>query len=694
MKKRNTARRALVASLVAVLASFALTGTAFAATVHGADYHGSGSVLESGEVDVLNVDGSAGETVFLSVSRSGEKVAKNLPYTIGANAPSGDQSTWAGVATLDIAGLDLASLNGAYTIEAYSNRAGDELLYSGTLYGVYADLPDGTSTLIGTRTANAEEAKARIYPANEALYVNGRTYRLVSGPVSTDGALHFTYEEYDESTTVDGVIKYVDANGAVVASTKVPGIGYNEQKTVEVPSVVVSDAGDVYRTVYFQDTVPFKNPGRTSFTIYCTKMSDADKALAGFYVCTIQLVDENGRIIASDSVDVTGNFKYTAPSTIYKTEYVDGRSAVVTYTIATDPNIFLSATADKVANRYRTIKVPYTAAPLDSTAIDVSFNLLDGTKRVGASDRTLQTLSVTVSDDNPTAVPPEQVEVSGTTYHLAGSPEDYAYEMHSGKVPSVNAFYTPEGYTPPGPYEVAVNYVNFSTGETIESHAYTSDPNATGALQIETPETFTANGVDYVRLDGQSEPIEHSYYSGIGSYTIYYRDKNDVLTSGTVINTIRVVYVDVPGSTTTTPGATTAANATATEEGIDTATTAADLAAADTTGVNSIAATAVAADDAAQAFQLNDGRTYNVFDGAGNNGTLTNEEGVNSNTERIEDNETPLASGYDRGASSSAASVFGRLTTVALPIGAAVVAIAVIALVVVRRRAKRDSYDA
>ena len=69
---------------------------------------------------------------------------------------------------------------------------------------------------------------------------------------------------------------------------------------------------------------------------------------------------------------------------------------------------------------------------------------------------------------------------------------------------------------------------------------------------------------------------------------------------------------------------------------------------------------------------------------------MTNESGVDSNTERIEDNETPLASGFDRGGQSTAAS---SLAGMAIPIGIGllVVLAAVAAIMVIRRRKNEEN---
>lgn len=705
MKTMKTAKRAFAMMCAAAIASCALVGTAFAATVHGADFHGSGSALESGMVDVLDVDGKAGETIFLTVKYQGQPIARNLPYTIGADASEGDKSTWAGIATLNIDGLDLNALDGTYTIEAYGDRAGKEQLYSGAIYGVYADLPDGTVKLIGTRTADGAELDGRTYDPADTLFVGGRTYRLV-GPAdgaANSGAMHFTYAEYNESTTIDGVVKFTNAAGETIATTKIPGLAYGEERTIDIPAVITADNGDVYRTVFFKDSVVAVNPGQTSFSIYCAQMTEADKALAGYYIATIKMVDAAGNVIATDSVDVTGDFIYTAPRAIYKTEMVNGEPTVITYNIEGSPTIRLSAANDGVMNRERTITVNYTAEPLDAVEANVTFNLLDGSKRVNDKDRVLGVQQLKATEGNPTVEPVSEIEVNGTKYYLAGNPSDYAYTLRSGKMPTIDAFYVPEGYEVPGEYNVTVNYVNFLTGATVESHSYTSDPGANARIEIETPAEFSANGVDYVRLDGQEDAIRHSYYSGIASYTVYYRDVNDTLTSGTVINTIRVVYIDgtvsgggeVVDNGVTDNGITIIAGTDNVASIVDGGTTIVDGGAAgDGTAAGSGGAADAGATGAAT-LQLNPGRTYNVFDGTNNNSTLTNEEGVNSNTERIEDTETPLASGFDKGGSSTAASSFLTTSAWVLPvvIGAVVVIGALLALLAMRRRKKSDMYE-
>ena len=678
-------------ALVAVLvfAGTALADDAHKVVVQGADYHASGSALESGEVDVATVAGAKDDMVFVSVSQEGVgDIAKYIPYTLGEGETRGSGSNWTGIVSLDISTLDATKLDGVYTISIYEKRGDKTALYQGKLYGVYADLSDlpagdpDAQKLIGTRVVGTTDSADRKFVANDTLYVGGKTYRLASTEPAADGeVLHFAYEPYNEATTVDGVVKYVDKAGNVVASTKVPGLAQNESRVVNIPTAVKAENGDVYRTVFFRDSVEMKNPGSTSYTIPCTMMSADEAAAANHYVATIQLVDEGGKVIATDSVNVTGEFRYTAPTNIYKRETVGGEQVVFSYEVAEDPVLNFNAATDEVVSGAKTVQVKYNTLPADQAEAKVTFYLIDGSKPVKSSadsDRSLGKTTVVVNEANKTAQPPTQVEHNGTTYNLVGSPEEYEYAFRSNQMPIVNAYYLPEGYqVEDKPYEVTVEYVNFLTGETIDSESFESNP-AT-RVDINAPAEFSLNGVDYVRLDGQEE-ITHSYYSRISKYVVYYRDKNDTLTSGTVINSIRVEYIDGGTTETITDGGTTTTTDTTTVDG---GTTDADTTTAATAATNA-------------ALQLNAGRTYNVLDGTGNNATLTNESGVDSNTERIEEQETPLASGADFAGDKKSEATVGLPLQAIIPIGAAVLCatLAILIVVMMRRRKNNGEQEA
>ena len=654
MKARRAAVHLAAIMILACALTTVLAPSAFAATVTGADCYEVGDTI-----NILQADGEAGETVFVTVAKNGRPLVKDLAETLGEGGEASDGTAF--FITLGTSGINMDALDGTYTVTVFATRDDSKApIYEGALYGVYADLPDGTSKLIGTRTASAAEMD-RAFQAPEMLYIDGVSLKLDPEAEGSD-ALHFVYKPYDEAKTVDGVIKYTDMSGAVVATMAIPGIEYGESREVDIPSAVTDDGNNVYRTVTSMNKVIASNPGQTSFTVQCVKMLDAAQAAANYYVATIQLADEDGNIIAVDSVNVTGEFLYTAPTVVYKTVTdAAGQSRVVTYRVKHSPLVRLSAATDGISGRERTITVTYEAEDPGAAQKPVTFNLIDGSKHIGEEGRLIDTVAETVDATNTTAQPPEQIEANGTTYYIVGAPSDYAYTFGSGELPVVDVYYTPEGYSAPGVKTVTVNYVDFLSNKVVGSQTVESSPDDLGAISIETPESFTADGVEYVKLAGQEKAISHSYYSGFTTYTVYYRNVNDKLTSGNIITTIRVVYTD---------------DGMPTVQADEMATTRAEAEAAD-----------------AREFALDEGRTYNVLDGDNGSSTLTNEEGVDSNTERIEDDYNPLAQGLESAADADGSQVQG-IPTWALAVGAAAV-LAVIAIVVwlVLRRRKAESNE-
>lgn len=617
---------ALALATVMAIGGFAQAAWA-TPTVTGTDYYGNGAI-ESGTVDVLSVGGEAQETIYLKVQAGSKIIADRLSYTLTDNSKGGSTEAGAsrgGVISLSFDTFDAAGTT-TYTVTAYSDRAETQALYTGVIYAVYAQLGD-TQVLIGTHTvaADSTEDPSANYTASSKLFYNDTNYALDSNAqVQVEGSkLIYQYNAYTESESITGSITYVDTNGTVLKTTEVPGVT-SEGKTVSIPSAIsITEDGTTtyWRTVFFQNSVTLSTKGQSAFTITCKKINGS-AANPKSYTAIIKMVAEDGTVIAQDSANVTGKYYYTLPSVIYKN--VSGTMYV--YELQGSQVLSFDAENDNVTTGSKEVTATYTAKPVEEAGMDVVFKYIDGTKKPSDSARSLgQSDKIHLDSTNTTAVPEEKLEVGGTTYKLAGTQAKYSYTLGSTSSPVVNVYYLPEGYTPSDQsYTVTVNYVNFLTKETIKSSTFTSKESDNNDYQFVSEASFKQGSEEYVRLAGQDQPISHSFYSGIESYTVYYRNVKDTYISGVVINTIRVVYTDGGTEDLGTDGSATTRDQAA----------AADAAAgAGTTGTG----------------RLNADGTYSVADGDGSNSTLTNEAGVDSNTERINDDETPLASGADNG---------------------------------------------
>lgn len=659
---RKLQQKHLGAFVLMLAVAFSLTcfaRPALALDVEGTDYYGNGAIDTSAEnpsIDVLSVGGSKGDTIYLRVQEDGKTIADRLSYTLsGATTTS-----HGGVVSLNIEGLVLDGSK-TYTVSAYETREETNAIYTGTIYAVYAQLDGGKSVLVGAHTVKEDKTEAADnYTAQDKLFINDKNYALdtTTGAKVEGTKITYAYTSYDAGASVEGAITYVDTKGNVISSTTVSGITSTNPKTVEIPSMVSKDNGDgttsYYRTVFFKNSVTLSTPGNLSYTITCKLMGKDAVGENNYYKATIKMVDENNNQIATDTVSVTGTYYYTLPSTIYKRE--SGKLYIYELKGA---QVLTFSTAEKKEE----VTASYTTRVIESQGVKVTYNLIDGTKGVNEDGRSLGTTTTTVTSDKTTANPDESIDVNGTTYVLANDISNYTYTYGSNANPSINVYYVPEGYKPSnGSYEVTINYVNFLTKKTIKSYTATSKESDNKNLEFTSDAKFSQDGVDYVRLDGQEDAIQHSYYSGITTYTVYYRDVNDTYTSGTVINKIRVVYAGetvVDGGTTVVDEGTTASGQTGR------ATTTADLANADATNAG----------------RLNANGTYNVADGEGNNSTLTNEAGQDSNSERIDDDEVPLASGIGENGVSLAA--IGTAT------GATIAMAALLAFFIAKKRSNK-----
>ena len=446
-------------AIIALALSCALAPAAFAAEaeVWGAQDAFSASELAQDEIGVtaLNMSGEPGTTLYITVADGDKVIAKNLPHALGdtANSPGEDQSAVVDMFEITAFGgaasLESKLSSGSYNVAVYASRAGGNALYEGALYGVWARVGNsGKTLLIGSRTVSDSSAAA--FTAPDTIYDSDGAYALSSAePVEEGNLLYFAYEPYDENTTVDGSVKYVDPDGNVVATDKIAAIPYGGSKGFSIPQVVQAD-GKMYRTTYFLDSVTAANPGATSFVVPCVEMSTADQAASNFYRANIKMVDENGAVIASDTVEVTGTFTYTVPSTIYKNVTEGGATRSVTYELAAGQDHVIAldpaTDRDKVVDGTREIVVAYQSQSTTPSEVSVTFNLINGQERAkgGNGSRIIGTKQASVSAENPIAQPDSTIEVDGRKFVIAGSPEAYQYSYGSDREPVVNVYYVPD----------------------------------------------------------------------------------------------------------------------------------------------------------------------------------------------------------------------------------------------------------
>lgn len=683
MKKkiRNSAALARACLALVILMGVVLTiRPAIAETslsVSGADHVYTGDESD-GSVDILTVTGKAGETVYINMSRGDEVLANHLAFTLDeSNAQTDANGDMVGVVSVELAANSF-SHDDTYSIAVYGDRAETDLIYDGTVTTYFAQYEDANkSEPLVVRTLEGDED--RPFSAPETRTYNGITYQLeMPEPQDVDGQQCYVYAPSVEvAESVEGHVSYYDIdNTASPIRVDTATIANGESKQVAIPSIIESTQdGALYRTLQLSNSVTLSYPGAYEYSIMCKRLSDDWNQVGKFYKASINYVDEEGnKLGVVDAVIVNKPYTYTAPNRIYvnddgtvrqyqlKDEAVLKLEPGDTDEASKEYNIAYGAVDDKAERTWTVVCENGSVAPNDPQRI-IESECIDYKGEPGTTAK---------------HVTKQKITIDGVDYVPSAAAQD-VYEHDFGVADmdvEQHIYYVPDGYVAPEAYQVTVKYVNIASNEVIDSQSYTATPSMRSDLEISTPETFSANGIEWIRLNGQEYPIRHSFYSAAREYVVYYRDVNDDLHATTVIRTVRVVYEDGEGNTVRRP--TTIVNNGTTDQGTTDQGATGGTNAIQTTGGGTAGNAANQPTDTG----LQTGTDIRAVDGPDGN-ALVDEGGNDMATTRIDDDTTPLA-----GPSSSqgAAQVSGKNTALIGGIAVAGVAAALIFFFVFKRR--------
>jgi len=569
-------------------------------------------------LSVNEVEG--GENLFVRVSRGDTVIADRLRFTLN---PGEDQTD--GTLSMQIVEFDP---NSTYKIEVFNDFDEKDEAYHGTFSTVYGDLA-GKSVIIGYQVVD-DSGTPSFVPSHSYVY-DGMIYELASDSAVNDSPLTYRYELAAGQGSIDGTITYVDEDGNVVATDTEEFAGLsaeNPSKTYEIPSFITGDDGvTTYRTmIYGNGTITASYNGTKDYTITVKKFEREGNE----YSATIEFVDGD-KTLFTDTIYVSSAYNYTVPYKVYAEE----GDATTEYTLSSDGNSGLEKIDD--ANWCLQLSADDNPDGAESKTYTVNY-----TRETGKSTWTVTLVKAKTSEDDTEMVletnsqdvlegetkyytAPETYEIDGTTYYCAslGESRELSYTWGEGQSQQQTVYYVPEGYESED-YDITINYVDYATGDVLESHTETIPAPALGTLEdqhFDTAESIVVDGTEYVRMTGQEKGITHGYYTKYREYTVYYRDVNDDTYADVVITTYSVEYVD--GGTTFIPGTTTTT----------TTTTTGGTTTGGTTGATTTAAVPA------------NTQTVTGTDGDGNGGAITNLNGDTVAEERIQDEETALAQG-------------------------------------------------
>jgi hypothetical protein len=525
-------------------------------SVSGAD-HIYSIEQEDDAVDVLTITGPQNATVYINMYKNGEVLASHLAFTLDEYSSQADEDgNMVGVASVEFT-AEAFSNDEVYSIEVYADREQTELLYKGVISTVFASYGDDVEALAVRTLAKGEK---RPLPVPQTRDYRGVSYELVSDePTDKDGLVCYEYEQTnDMPESVDAHVSYYDVTDPTGDPIKTDTItlAQNSSQDVAIQEIIATDDGSaMYRTLQLSNKVTVAYPGTTEYAIMCKRLGQDGNGIGTFYKAIIQYTDAEGNDLGiQDSVIVNKSYTYTAPSVLYVKEgdavkeyQIQNREDAVlrfapgdaegemTYQVAYEP------VEDKAKRTWTVVLENGSVAPLDADRV------LDRITYKGKPGKEV------------THVTEQRLTIGDNVYvPVTSAQESYTHTFSAASMGVEQViYYVPEGYVAPEPYEVSVKYINIATNETIDTATYTASPSMRSDLEIETPESFSKGGVEWIRLAGQDEALRHSFYSGAREYAIYYRDANDNLHKDTIIRTVRVVYIDDEGNTVSRPKPTT-----------------------------------------------------------------------------------------------------------------------------------------
>lgn len=685
---------------VAVALACALTpvpATAFAddgSGESGADVRATGSTAATAAVqgqvsirgiDTLSVGGDAfdmatviglgADTLYADVSVGGTVKQSNLPYTY-------DRATdEAGVVSLTVKSSYVAAHSGDIDVSFHmggSSSEGDAVdgqgstsLYDATVYAVAMrvnGVPFGSvaDSIVGIRTCAPSDA-TQAFEAPRLVVRNGQTYRLASAgaaatPQMVDGVLYVDYELVD-AAGVSASVTYVDENGAVLLRDDLGTLAAGQEQTTAVRDTVEAN-NRVYVPISKMPTVTVTSTS-PEVVVHCLPRREVSLDTR---TVTINYVTDDGTQLMRDAVEVgVGGYAYAPPKVfsqaragsveryVLKSGY-DSRTSYDADAAAALRFAFEGASEITLVYEPEAAGLSYTVnfalvSPVDGGGFSVQIDSSE-TKRVTESDAATVDAPATISHD-------------GQTYTRVGD-SAYTYEWSdfaAGRLLSDTVYYTRSDVQPASPYDVTVRYVDVVSGNQLGSEVLACD-SADSVLSISGPEQIEADGATYKRLTGQDAAITHRYYAPYRTYTIYYAQpgsvsEGDITVVRTDIVDGGVRYYEVASNGTTTT-ATTANGSSASAGGLNAATQYATVVTNGGAGDNQ---------------------------SAENGSEVLTPEGSSAYEERIDDNETPLASATSLdGEADGAVSSTGLIVGICAALAVAVAGVVAVARILSRKR--------
>lgn len=492
-----------------------------------------------------------------------------------------------------------------YTVKVFDAKRQGKQLYKGTITPIYAKLisSDGSKDwkVLGIRTVGETDKFAETVGAGASYYKNltgdtpivfqsaettkdGEPKAEVQAADTTHGQrLVVTYEQVD-AAAISGAVKYVDVDGNIIETEIVENLGEGKEVAIKKSffKTTTDEAGQettrYYRVIQrLTGSTIMLTPEQATKQI---RVMEVKNTKAGAYQVTINYMDDNGNTLWTDSVDVKGKgYQYTLPNSFSMSAVTNAADAPTTdrdkgqwginyymldswilETNATDDNAAIGARSTESQQGNPVVAFEAGEYPAGRT-VTAKYVSQATTKKVNLTVMEINGETGALIDKIHYEVTPEQT----ATYTPAPKdglvpwsgnmePITYAWEdLEKGTDVLQYVYYVPKDYTPGDTYDITVQYMNIANSQILRSETITVDPETNDFVNILGEERFSLGYDTYVRLAGQETAIRHAYFSPARTYTIYYRDVNDELSSQITIRRTQIIdterVVMVPGTT-------------------------------------------------------------------------------------------------------------------------------------------------
>lgn len=408
-------------------------------------------------------------------------------------------------------------------------------------YTVSYNLYDASGNLVKTTTEETGTVAiddSFVFTADEQIEEDGMEYDLSSAysqlPISYGtGRYTFDYSAYNPAA-IEACVYYVDDRGNVLKTNPIAleyyggNVTFNVEKniTIDGRSYTKFSGPDTVTLNYFSpvldyDIVYVEDEPAVSYP-YTVKINYTDSATGAVLGTQYETITAEDSSVDEVQLTVPGSLEISSNGSVF---YYHADQTVIGH----DPE-----------GTVRSYDVPYSLFD-QQTPYYWDIRLVDSASG-SLLDETLIEIPV---DETRSYTPEAQINVNGTDYILNGAMSasyDRHYDDPSSRI--LYVYYNQVGTVIDSEQVVNISFRSVSDNTVLFSEEVTVPAGSNYSREI--PDTYDANGTQYVKLAGQDEALVYNYNTPQRDLTAYYRDVNDLQNVDTVVTQEETIYYDVP----------------------------------------------------------------------------------------------------------------------------------------------------